>query len=137
MFPSDLPAEDNGGGGGLGGAIFVMQGASLTIVGKSTLAGGSVHGGSATVGAVGRHSAAGMFLQGSGVIGFGRELARPEHVVGAIDDESASSRTATRQIAQSLMAGATPFKVRAAVGSWFVGPVTCNGAYCGRPVTKL
>jgi hypothetical protein len=82
--------QDGGGGGaGLGGAIFVMQGASLTIVGKSTFAGGSVHGGSAGAGGTnGQAFGGGMFLQGSGTVRFSPVLGQTEHVFDPIKDEA-------------------------------------------------
>jgi autotransporter-associated beta strand protein len=66
-----------------------MEGASLTIVGKSTLAGGSVQGGSASAGGTdGQAFGGGMFLEGSGIVRFSPGLGQSEHVFNPIMDEA-------------------------------------------------
>jgi autotransporter-associated beta strand protein len=73
----------------MGGALFVMQGASLTIVGKSTLTGDSVQGGNAgTGGTNGQEFGGGMFLEGNGTIRFNPGRGQTEHLFNAIDDEA-------------------------------------------------
>ena len=82
-------ADGGGGGAGMGGAVFVMQGARLTIAGASKLAGSSVQGGSAGAGGTdGQAFGGGMFLQGSGTVRFNPGLGQTEHVFNAIDDEA-------------------------------------------------
>jgi autotransporter-associated beta strand protein len=66
-----------------------MQGASLTVVGKGTLARGSVQGGHASTGGTdGQAFGGGMFLQGSGAIRFSPANGQTDHVFNAIDDEA-------------------------------------------------
>jgi autotransporter-associated beta strand protein len=73
----------------MGGAVFVMAGANLTIVGKGSLAGGSVQGGNAGAGGTGGQAfGGGMFLQGSGTIRFSPGLGQTEHVFNFIKDEA-------------------------------------------------
>jgi autotransporter-associated beta strand protein len=81
--------DGGGGGAGLGGAVFVMQGASLTIVGKTTLAGGSAQGGNAGAGGTnGQGFGGGMFLQGSDTIFLSPDKGQTERFFNAIDDEA-------------------------------------------------
>lgn len=54
-----------GGGAGFGGAVFVMDGGSLTITGSGSVSGGSAAGGTGATAGLGRGS--GLFLQDSGV----------------------------------------------------------------------
>jgi autotransporter-associated beta strand protein len=73
----------------MGGAIFVMQGASLTIAGKSLFAGDGVQGGNAgNDGTNGQAFGGGMFLEGSGTIRFRPGIGQTEHVFNPIDDEA-------------------------------------------------
>jgi autotransporter-associated beta strand protein len=73
----------------MGGAVFVMQGASLTIVGKTTLAGGSAQGGNAGPGGTnGQAFGGGIFLQGSGTILLSPGKGQTERIFNAIDDEA-------------------------------------------------
>jgi len=84
-----LTADGGGGGAGMGGAVFVMQGAGLTIVGKSLFAGDSVQGGNAGAGGTdGQAFGGGMFLEGNGTLRFSPGLGQTEHVFSAIDDEA-------------------------------------------------
>src|SRR5262249_28736116 len=77
------------GGAGMGGAVFVMQGASLTVVGKSTLAGGSVLGGGGGAGGTnGQAFGGGIFLEGGGIVRFTPGLGQTERVLNAIDDQA-------------------------------------------------
>jgi autotransporter-associated beta strand protein len=82
-------ANGGGGGAGMGGAVFVMQGASLTIVGKTLFIGDSAQGGTAGGGGTdGQAFGGGMFLEGNGTIRFSPRLGQTEHVFNAIADEA-------------------------------------------------
>jgi autotransporter-associated beta strand protein len=72
----------------MGGAVFVMEGASLTIVGKSTLAGGAQGGTAGAGGTDGQAYGGALFLQGSGNVRFNPGPGQTEHVFNAIDDEA-------------------------------------------------
>jgi len=56
-----------GGGAGLGGALFVQEGGSLTLAGRLTIVGSSVKGGAVVAGATGGSAfGSDIFLQGGG-----------------------------------------------------------------------
>ena len=78
------------GGAGMGGAVFVMDGASLAIVGTNTIAASNVHGGSADPlggGTNGQAFDAGMFLQGSGTLSFQPGAGETQTISDGIYDE--------------------------------------------------
>jgi hypothetical protein len=78
-----------GGGAGMGGGIFVMAGATLTIVGAAGLSGGSVQGGSGSNSAQGGHAfGAGLFLHGSGTLAFAPDAGVTQTITDGIDDEA-------------------------------------------------
>ena len=89
-----------GGGAGMGGAVFVMQGGSLTIVGNTTQSGGNAWGGAAgnvaisgSPGQNGSAFGAGMFLQGNGSFSFSPEAAQTQSFADTIADQSGSGGT--------------------------------------------
>jgi autotransporter-associated beta strand protein len=66
-----------------------MQGASLTVVGKGTLAGGGVQGGDASAGGTnGQAFGGGIFLEGIGEIVLSPGKGQTERIANAIDDEA-------------------------------------------------
>ena len=84
----------------MGGAVFVMQGGSLTIVGNTTQSGGNAWGGSAgnvaisgSTGQNGSAFGAGMFLQGNGSFSFSPEAAQTQSFADTIADQSGSGGT--------------------------------------------
>jgi hypothetical protein len=84
-----LGSSDGGGGAGMGGAIFAMDGGSLTVQGIVTIVANTalagIHSGTATDGSA---FGAGLFLNGNGTIRFRPANGRTEHVFDAIDDEA-------------------------------------------------
>jgi autotransporter-associated beta strand protein len=84
-----------GGGAGLGGAIFVEQGASLTLAGSLTINGNSVTGGAGgtttnlqtVAGNPGSAFGAGLFMQGSGTLAFSPGSGSPQTIGDQIFDE--------------------------------------------------
>jgi autotransporter-associated beta strand protein len=87
-----VPAKGGGGGLGAGGDIFVMAGASLTIVGGS-LASGAVAGGAAGGTGAGKGDAfgGGLFLQGNETITVAPAAGTVERISGVIADQSGST----------------------------------------------
>jgi autotransporter-associated beta strand protein len=65
-----------------------MEGASLTIIGKSTIAGSSGGGSAGAGGTDGQAFGGGMFLEGSGTIGLSPGRGQTEHVFNSISDEA-------------------------------------------------
>ncbi|WP_277622886.1 autotransporter-associated beta strand repeat-containing protein, partial [Variovorax sp. B4] len=84
-----------GGGAGMGGAIFVMQGGSLTLAGSTEVSGNSVTGGaggSATQN--GSAFGSGIFMQGtSGTLAFAPDAGDLQTVADAIADQTGSGGT--------------------------------------------
>jgi len=82
-------AVSGGGGAGLGGAIFVMEGGSLTMRGAITIADSTVVAGTSAVPAGAGHAfGASLFLSGSGTVRFSPGLDQTEQIGDAIDDEA-------------------------------------------------
>lgn len=82
------PAGGIGGAGaGFGGAVFVMDGATLTITGAGTLAGGIVAGGNASGGVTSAAAGGqGMFLHGAGTLGFSPAAGELQRISDPITD---------------------------------------------------
>ena len=72
----------------MGGAIFVMQGANLTIAGTLTVNGGTVTGGVAPSGGNGQAFGSGLFMQGSGTITFQPGAGQNQTISDTIADEA-------------------------------------------------
>lgn len=84
-------AFGGGGGAGLGGAIFVMQGASVTFSGNMVQSGGAVAGGSGILGGGnGQAAGAGVFLQGNGTLSFAPGAGQTQTIGDVITDEVGS-----------------------------------------------
>ena len=78
-----------GGGAGMGGALFVMQGGSLTLSGPLNVNGNSVTGGTGGLGATsGQAFGAGLFMQGSGTLTFTPGGAQAQTISDVIADEA-------------------------------------------------
>lgn len=89
----DGNTSDAGGGAGMGGSIFVMQGATVTIQGNASMAGGEVKGGSGTVtglekGGNGQAFGNGIFLQGNGLLTFTPDVGQTQTYSDDIADQS-------------------------------------------------
>ena len=85
----DIDSGLGGGGAGMGGGIFVMEGASLTILGGTSISGGSVAGGGGGEGAAaGQAFGAGLFLEGSGALAFNPGAGETQIVADRIEDEA-------------------------------------------------
>ncbi|MBO9663572.1 hypothetical protein [Dokdonella sp.] len=82
------PAGGIGGAGaGFGGAVFVMDGATLAIAGPSTIAGGSAVGGNASGGVTtAAAGGAGLFLHGAGTLEFSPASGQLQSVSDSITD---------------------------------------------------
>ncbi len=84
-----------GGGAGMGGAIFVQEGGSLTISGPLTVDGNTVAGGSGGGAGAGGGSAlgAGLFLQGNNSVTFTPGVGETQSLANAITDQTGSGGT--------------------------------------------
>jgi uncharacterized protein with beta-barrel porin domain len=95
-----------GGGAGLGGAMFVQEGGSLTIAGAFNVNGGSVAGGvggtggngfggvdNGTAGSGGSAFGAGIFLQGNGILNFQPGGGATQTLSDGIADQTGSGGT--------------------------------------------
>ena len=128
----ESPSGDRGGGGGglgAGGDIFVMAGASLTIV-DGDLAAGTVTGGlggtgGAGSGANGEAFGGGLFLQGDETITLAPKSGAVETISGVIADQTGSGGTGANAGAGSLtLDGAGTLDLDAA--NTFTGGVTID-----------
>ena len=77
-----------GGGAGMGGAIFVVEGGSLTIAGALSVDGGSVTGGTGAT--AGSAFGSGIFLQGNGTLAFTPGSGETQTIADAIADQTGS-----------------------------------------------
>ena len=78
-------------GAGMGGAVFVMEGGSLTFEGNLTVDDNSATAGKAGNGAASSFAGAfgpGFYLQGSGTITFAPEAGKTQTIADAIEDEA-------------------------------------------------
>ena len=87
-----------GGGLGAGGAIFVMDGATLTIAGTLTVNNNTVTGGNGGTGAAGTAEDGsafgdGVFLQGSGTLTFNPDTGDTQTLANTITDQAGSGGT--------------------------------------------
>ena len=87
-----------GGGLGAGGAIFVMDGATLTIAGTLTVNNNTVTGGTGGTGAAGTAEDGsafgdGVFLQGSGTLTFNPDTGNTQTLANTITDQAGSGGT--------------------------------------------
>ncbi len=81
-----------GGGLGAGGAIFVMQGGSVTLAGPLSVTGGSVTGGSGN--AMGSNFGSGLFLEGTiGTVNFAPPSGATQIVSDDVADQTGSGGT--------------------------------------------
>ena len=78
-----------GGGAGMGGAIFVQQGGTLTIAGTFSVNGNTVNGGTGggRGGLDGHAFGSGIFMQGSGTISFAPGSGQAQVISNVIADE--------------------------------------------------
>ncbi|MBV9461043.1 MAG: hypothetical protein JO141_26530, partial [Bradyrhizobium sp.] len=76
-----------GGGAGMGGAVFVMQGGSLTVAGTLTVNGSSIAGGTSASGGSGRAFGSGLYMQGSGTLNFQPGSGQTQTINDVIADE--------------------------------------------------
>ncbi|MFB9263711.1 autotransporter-associated beta strand repeat-containing protein [Bradyrhizobium erythrophlei] len=82
-----------GGGAGLGGAVFVQQGGSLTVAGAGSIANGVVAGGQGSQN--GFAAGSGFYLQGSGTLNFAPSGSNPLVIAGAVVDDTGSGLLGT------------------------------------------
>ena len=96
---SGTTSQAAGGGGlGAGGAIFVMDGATLTIAGTLTVNNNTVTGGTGGTGAAGTAEDGsafgdGVFLQGSGTLTFNPDTGNTQTLANTITDQAGSGGT--------------------------------------------
>ena len=92
--PISLGSGAGGGGAGMGGALFVQNGGSLTVAGAVTESGSTVTGGAGSLGA-GNGSAfgSGMFLQGNGTFNLSPGSGNTQTFSGSIADQTGSGGT--------------------------------------------
>jgi uncharacterized protein with beta-barrel porin domain len=96
---SGTTSQAAGGGGlGAGGAIFVMEGATLTIAGTLTVNNNTVTGGTGGTGGAGtaQNGSAfgdGVFLQGSGTLTFNPDTGNTQTLANTITDQAGSGGT--------------------------------------------
>jgi autotransporter-associated beta strand protein len=87
-----------GGGAGMGGAIFVQSGGSLTLGGPLTVNGNNVSGGlGATATGNGSAFGSGFFLNGSGTFTFSPSTGQSQTVSDVIADEAGSGGSSSNQ----------------------------------------
>ncbi|MBY0292362.1 MAG: hypothetical protein K2W92_03650 [Alphaproteobacteria bacterium] len=80
-----------GGGAGMGGSVFVMDGGVLTIQGNGSMTGGGVSGGSgAGTGGNGQAFGNGMFLHGNGMLTFSPGVNQTQTYSDDIADETSA-----------------------------------------------
>ena len=116
-----------GGGGGLGagGAIFVQQGATITIAG-GTVSGGSVTAGTAgTGGTGGKAYGSGIFLQGNAVLSLAPALGETTTISDVIADQTGSGGTGANAGLGSLVLNGAGTVVLGAQNT-FAGGVTLD-----------
>ncbi|MEQ9689680.1 MAG: autotransporter-associated beta strand repeat-containing protein, partial [Bauldia litoralis] len=90
----DVGVDGGGGGGaGMGGAIFVVEGASLTIGGTASTSGGAVAGGDSKSLLHGSAFGTGFFLQGTGSLTFAPEAGETVAIADVITDQVGSGGT--------------------------------------------
>lgn len=77
-----------GGGAGMGGAVFVMQGGTLSIGGSFSVNGSSVAGGTSLIGNDGQGFGTGFFMQGSGTLAFSPGAGQTQRIADNIEDEA-------------------------------------------------
>lgn len=94
-----------GGGSGLGGAVFVMEGGTLTLSGSAGISGSSVAGGAGGIGGIGvggkgpfsgtagRAFGAGLFLQGNGSLSLAPGAGQTQTFADVMADQTGSGGT--------------------------------------------
>ncbi|WP_210419020.1 autotransporter-associated beta strand repeat-containing protein [Bradyrhizobium sp. NAS80.1] len=82
-----------GGGAGFGGAVFVLQGGSLTVAGAGSIAAGTVAGGQGYQNGFAAGSS--FYLQGSGTLNFAPSAGNIFTIAGAIVDDVGSGLQST------------------------------------------
>ena len=124
-FGAGAGASGGGGGLGAGGDIFVMAGASLTIIGGALDAGTVARGDGTGGGANGEAFGNGIFLQGNETITLAPPSGTTETVSGVVTDQTGSGGTGANAGAGSLaIDGAGTVDLTAA--STFTGGVTID-----------
>jgi uncharacterized repeat protein (TIGR01451 family) len=130
-----------GGGAGLGGALFVQEGGSLTLAGRLTIVGSSVKGGEVVAGATGGSAfGSGIFLQGGGTpLTCTPGIGRTQTIADVITDQSVGGDTRKRGLTKSgagkvVLTGANTYSGptlvnggRLIVNGSITSPVTVNG----------
>ncbi len=90
----DVGIDGGGGGGaGMGGAIFVVEGGSLTIGGTASTSGGAVAGGDSKSLLHGSAFGTGLFLQGTGTLTFDPAADETVTIADVITDQVGSGGT--------------------------------------------
>lgn len=119
-----------GGGAGMGGALFVMDGGSLTIGGPLAVNGNTVTGGAAGTAGTGAGAGgafgSGLFLQGNGTIGFQPAATQTQTISDVIADQTGSGGTGANAGSYGLAkTGAGTLVLNG--NNTFSGGVTING----------
>ena len=117
-----------GGGGAMGGAIFVMEGGTLTVDGNFNVNGGSVVAGAGGVGA-GNGSAygTGLFLQGNGTLTFQPASGVTQTVSDVIADQTGSGGTGANAGSWSLLKSGAGVLVLQAANTYSGGTEVQSG----------
>ena len=85
--------DGGGGGAGMGGAVFVVEGGSLTIGGTGSMSGGTVTGGDSKSLSHGSAFGSGFFLQGFGTLTFAPDAGETVTIADVITDQVGSGGT--------------------------------------------
>jgi outer membrane autotransporter protein len=85
---ADANGQYGGGGAGLGGAIFVQQGGTLTLGGSLNISGNAVQGGSTANGATAKAFGSGFFLQGNGSLALAPGAGQTQTIADVIADQT-------------------------------------------------
>jgi hypothetical protein len=116
-----------GGGAGMGGAVFVMQGGTLTFGGATSQSGGTVSGGGAGGGAAaGAAFGSGIFMQGSGSVGFSPGAGQTQNFADVIADQTGSGGTGASAGSSSLVKSGAGTLVLASANT-YSGGTQVNG----------
>ena len=121
-----------GGGAGMGGAVFVMQGGSLTLAGPLTVNGNTVAPGLGGPGAQnGQAFGSGFFMQGDGVLMFAPAGGQSQTVSDVIADQTGSGGTGANAGSWGLVKSGAGTLVLGNPGNLFTGGIAVTGGTLG------
>lgn len=143
--PTGNSVGAGGGGAGMGGAVFVVQGGTLTVTGSGTTSGGAVTGGTAGGAGGGNGSAfgSGYFLQGNGTVAFNPAASQTQTISDVIADQTGVGGTGGNagswNVTKTGSGTLTLDAVNAYTGNTTVnaGTLLVNGSIVSSPTTTV